>query len=165
MLCFQEPRSQGGIEIPSKTTEAPSPIPCDRDGQAAVIRRGNENDWQSQPAGSWPPEKQSRGELASTVSTTRARNAAFPQLAEFAEVRLRSFFHPQSFQSPAPPCQQRRLQAKPSRRHDRMASASCGLNQDIFSNAWLGVIPLTMPHWGYRLFVLGVSPPSIPPHE
>ena len=146
MLCFQKPRSQSGIEIPPKTAETPWPIPCHHDRQAAVIRCGNENDWQSQPSGSWPPEKQSRREFTSTVSTTRAGNAAFPQLAEFAEIRLGSFFHPQPFQSPAPPRQQRRLQAKPPRRYDRMASASCGLNQALFSEAWLGVIPLTMPH-------------------
>ena len=49
---------------------------------------GDEGDWQCRPAGGRSRAQQSRGELASAISTTRARHAAFSKHEDAAEIQF-----------------------------------------------------------------------------
>src|SRR5208337_1100025 len=81
--------------------------------------------------GRWPPQ-QSGGELASAVSTTRARHAALSKYEDAAEVQLSSRPGPQPFQSGAPSRHPADVQTETLGRIDGVARP-CGV--DCHSNS------------------------------
>src|SRR5450631_2627657 len=74
--------------------------------------RSNQGDRHGRSRRGWPSAQQSSGEFASTVSTAREGDAAVSEHEDPAEIQFNSRAGPQSFQSGAPPRQQRNIQRK-----------------------------------------------------
>ena len=110
-LRYEAPRSKSSIEIPQKNNETIWFTICHRDRSTAVLRRLNEGHRQSELTGNRPLSEQQGREFTSAFSTKRACDAALQTNVNFAEIRLRPLFGPQSFQPGTPPLQLRKLQA------------------------------------------------------
>ena len=91
------------------------------------LRCSDERCRQRRSPGGRPRAQQSRGELASAVSTTRARHAALSKYEDVAEIQLSSRPDPQPFQSRAPSGHPPSLQAETLCHIGRMARPR-GLN-------------------------------------
>jgi putative transposase len=101
------------------------------DGQAALLRRGDEGTRCRGQAGNRPLAEQPSGELALVIPTTGAGDAPLPADAKSSDVRLRPRLRHQPLQQRAQPFEQTPLQAEPRRGSCRVARSLHGISDSV----------------------------------